>query len=360
MKQEKTPQSSLLEIKELSISFTQYERGIRQVELPVIRDLSVTVKEGQVVAVVGASGSGKSLLAHAVLGILPGNAALSGQLLYRGQELTPKRLETLRGKEIALMPQNVGYLDPLMKIRGQVRQGRKDPDRISAQRAVFQRHGLSARVEDQYPFELSGGMARRVLVSAAVLGNPRLIIADEPTPGLHLEAAQKTLAHFRELADQGSGVLLITHDLELATAVADRVVVFYAGVTVEEASVQDFEEESRLRHPYTKALFHAMPKNGFQFISGNQPYVKDLPAGCPFGPRCAWFTEECKEEIPLRPLWDGWVRCVHTEEEPQGIRMGEALQGRIRMGETLQGGIQIEENLKGAKPDLENSEGGTR
>lgn len=304
--------NELLEIKDLNVTFTQYERGIRQTALPVIRGLSVSVKEGEMVAVLGSSGSGKSLLAHAILGILPGNASVSGTIRYKGAELTEERLKQLRGTEISLMPQNVGYLDPLMKIGPQVRKGKNDPETLRRQRQVFERHGLGTEVEDLYPFELSGGMARRVLVCSTVLDQPTLIIADEPTPGLHLSAAQKTLAHFRELADAGSGVLLITHDAQLAFTVADRVVVFYAGLTVEEALVSDFEREETLRHPYTKALYRALPQNGFQFEPGVQPYVKDLPKGCPYGPRCERFTEECRAEIPLRPLRGGFVRCVHA------------------------------------------------
>ena len=95
--------------------------------------------------------------------------------------------------------------------------------------------------------------------------------------------------------------------------VADRVVVFYAGTTVDDASVKDFEKEENLRHPYSKALWRAMPQNGFRFIQGVQPYVKDLPEGCPFGPRCAQCTEECKGAIPYRQVRAGRVRCIHAE-----------------------------------------------
>ena len=111
----------------------------------------------------------------------------------------------------------------------------------------------------------------------------------------------------------GAGVLVITHDLELALETADRIAVFYAGTTLEEATVSDFEREETLRHPYSKALWRAMPKNGF--VSGEQPYVKDLPGGCPFAPRCGRCTEECRKgEIPSREIRGGRVRCLHLEE----------------------------------------------
>lgn len=300
---------TVLSVEHLSVTFIQYERGWHKVKLPVIQDLSLTVREGEMVAVVGSSGSGKSLLAHAVLGILPYNASAGGNIIYDGEPLTEKRLKKLRGRELMLVPQSVSYLDPLMKIGAQVRKGQKDAGSREKCRQVLGRYGLQEETEDLYPFELSGGMARRVLISTAVMEQPRLVIADEPTPGLHIEAAKRVLSHFREIADEGAGVLLITHDLELALEVADRIVVFYAGTTVEEASVADFEEEDGLRHPYTKALYRAMPQHGFQPTQGIQPYVKDMPDGCAYGPRCPWRDEACGGKIDYRDLHGGRVRC---------------------------------------------------
>lgn len=303
----------ILEIKNLSISFQQYDKGFARTDLDVIRDLNVTIHEGEMVAVVGSSGSGKSLLAHGILGILPYNGALGGTILYDGKELTQKRKEELRGNEIVLVPQSVAFLDPLMKIGPQIRKGKKDPASKEKLNRIFEGYHLEQDVQDLYPFELSGGMNRRVLVSTAMMGTPRLVIADEPTPGLHMKMVRRVMSHFRELADQGAGVLLITHDLEQALEVADRVVVFYAGTTVEDADVKDFAKEETLRHPYSKALWRALPQNGFQFIGGTQPYVKDMPEGCPFGPRCDRYCEKCKGEIPYRKLRGGRVRCLNAE-----------------------------------------------
>lgn len=303
----------ILEIQNLSVSFQQYDKGFGRTDLDVIRDLNVTIHEGEMVAVVGSSGSGKSLLAHAVLGILPYNSVLGGTILYDGEELTQKRKEELRGNEIVLVPQSVAFLDPLMKIGPQIRKGKKDSESKRKLDGIFEGYHLKQEVQELYPFELSGGMNRRVLVSTAMMGNPRLVIADEPTPGLHMKMVRRVMSHFRELADQGAGVLLITHDLEQALEVEDRVVVFYAGTTVEDADVKDFAREETLRHPYSKALWRALPQNGFQFISGTQPYVKELPKGCPFGPRCEYFCEACEREIPYREVRGGKVRCISAE-----------------------------------------------
>ena len=305
----------ILEIQDLSISFRQYEKGIRQVDLPVISRLNVTVHEGEIVAVVGSSGSGKSLLAHAILGLLPSNAMCSGEFFFLQEPLTPERMEKLRGKEIALVPQSVTSLDPLMKVGKQVRRGRRDRETVSRQRELFSQYGLAQEVEEKYPFACSGGMSRRILLATALMENPRLIIADEPTPGMELSLAGKAMEDFRRFADMGNGVLLITHDIELALKVADRIAVFYAGTTVEEALVSDFESEELLRHPYTKALWRAMPRNGFHPIDGVQPYVKDLPKGCVFGPRCPDFSRECEGEIPERVIRCGTVRCIKCRED---------------------------------------------
>ena len=256
---EKAGSSPLLEVEHLEVSFLQYERGWSQKTIVPIRDLSLSVHSGEMVAVVGSSGSGKSLLAHAVMGLLPYNGSWKGDIRYRGEALTEKRLKKLRGREIVLVPQSVSYLDPLMRAGEQVRKGKRDSESREKCRRVLGRYGLGPETEERYPFELSGGMTRRVLIATAVQEEPRLVIADEPTPGLHMDAARRVMGHFREIADGGAGVLVITHDLELAAETADRIVVFYAGTNLEEATAGDFSSEECLRHPYSKALYRAMP-----------------------------------------------------------------------------------------------------
>lgn len=302
----------VLKLEHMNISFTQYDRGMHQTELPVIRDLDIEVRRGEVAAIVGSSGSGKSLLAHGVMGVLPYNARMGGSIQYLGEELTRERITKLRGKEIVMVPQSISSLDPLMKIGPQIRKGRKDPKTREKLKAVFRHYGLEEKTEDLYPFELSGGMSRRVLISMAMMEEPRLVIADEPTPGLDRKTAKRAMENFRNLADMGAAVLVITHDLELAMETADRISVFYGGTTIEEARAEDFQREESLRHPYTRALWRAMPGHGFQFIKGSQPYVKDLPKGCIFSPRCDQCRRECQGEIPYRDLRGGKVRCLYA------------------------------------------------
>ncbi len=304
---------TLLEIHDLSVSFRMYDGALEQKELQVISDLHLTVRPGEIVAVAGSSGSGKSLLASAILGILPGNATVKGHLHYKGKELTSKMQEQLRGTEIALVPQSVAYLDPLMKV-GKQADGHQKPYPTQRRRGLFQRLALPENTEKLYPFQLSGGMARRVLVSTALITDAQLILADEPTPGMSLEQALEALQMFRELANEGKAVILITHDIDLAFEFADRVAVFYAGTTVETAPVKDFQTgPDALRHPYSKALWRALPQNGFQPIDGFQPYAGNLPKGCLFAPRCPYATKQCQTQVPpTREIRGGEVRCFHA------------------------------------------------
>lgn len=303
----------LLDIRNLSISFRQYGKGLTRRDLQVILSLCLTISAGEIVAVAGASGSGKSLLAHAVLGLLPGNAVHTGHMRFGGQELTPELQCQLRGEGISLIPQSVAYLDPLMQVEQQVWGHKGGGERTTRQQEAFRRLGLADRVGQLYPFQLSGGMARRVLFSTAFVDDAQLIIADEPTPGMSPDQAVEALSALRELADRGKGVLLITHDIDLAVRFADRVAVFYAGTTVEEAPACDFQGAGEaLRHPYSKALWCALPQNGFQPIAGFQPSAGALPPGCLFAPRCALCTEDCHQELPpMRPVRGGKVRCIH-------------------------------------------------
>lgn len=291
-----------------------YDTGLEQYDLQVISNLTLDVKPGEIVAIAGSSGSGKSLLAHAVMGLLPGNASISGEISYKGKVLSQQDKESLRGTEMALVPQSVSYLDPLMKVGAQVRGDKADSQIRKAQKEIFERFHLKEGTENLYPFQLSGGMARRILVSTAVLSGARLIIADEPTPGLDVEMALEALQIFRELADEGKAVVLITHDIDLAFHIADRIAVFYAGTTVEIADAKDFlTGKEALRHPYSKALWEALPQNGFKPIPGFQPYAKYLPKGCLFSPRCPYKTGKCEKEIPMTEVRGGYVRCIHAD-----------------------------------------------
>ena len=299
----------MLSVRNLSIQFNRYTKTFERGKLEAVSSIDIEVGRGELVAVVGSSGSGKSLLAHAILGILPVNAEVSGSIRYNGEILTAKRLEKLRGGAIAFVPQSVTYLDPLMKIGSQVSGTHHAREEVAA---VFKRFSLAPEVMDMYPHQLSGGMARRVLVAAAVIGGAEFVIADEPTPGLSEDLAREAMSLFRELADSGCAVLLITHDIKLALSVSDRIAVFYAGMTVEIARREDFSGEGEnLRHPYTKALWKALPQNGFIPLPGFQPYSGSVTNRCVFYDRCSFAGSDCLGPIPAGEFQGGLVRCIY-------------------------------------------------
>jgi peptide/nickel transport system ATP-binding protein len=307
----------MLDIHNLSIWFSSYTFGLKKKEACVVRGLDLSIRPGQVMAVIGQSGAGKSLLAHALLGILPRNARVEGSISFQGEPLTPERLKVLRGRRIALIPQSVTSLNPLLRVGVQVARaaqlsGINKMDVPDAVRNSFTRYLLQEEVMSWFPFQLSGGMARRVLTATATVGKADLILADEPTSGLDPDAIRETLGHLRELADTGKAVLLITHDIEAALQVADMVTVFCAGSTVEVARADDFKEPDKLRHPYTRALLAALPTN--DFISAGLPPDRTFPAdGCSFHHCCNNQNSDCCRSVPeLKRADEGWVRCHHA------------------------------------------------
>ncbi|MDW0108436.1 ABC transporter ATP-binding protein [Sporosarcina aquimarina] len=304
----------LMEVRQLSLSFLQYGKGLREMRTQAITNFDMTIHRGEIVAVVGASGSGKSLLANAILGILPKNAELGGKLYFESEELTAEKQIRLRGKDIFLIPQSVNALDPLMKTGKQVEVVIKNKNRKSIRRNIFESLGLPPKTENLYPFELSGGMARRVLVSMAMASEAKLIIADEPTPGLDSEARNETLTLIKHLSNSGKGVMFITHDLDAAQSIADKVAVFYAGQTLEVADAKDFSGNGKsLRHPYSRALWNALPQNSFLPTSEVQQFTGQSPTGCLYRSHCPLSTDLCAQQQPEARMVDGgMVRCFHA------------------------------------------------
>lgn len=279
----------LLQVEGLSVSFRMYDAcapffRARQHEVEVISDLSVSVHVGEILAVVGASGSGKTLLADAIMGLFEPNAQVRGTIWFDSERQDAAGLAALRGAGISLVPQSVSHLNPLVPVGRQV-EGFGYPKaeatrRTARRRELFERYGLDEAVADLYPFELSGGMARRVLLCCALMDEPRLIIADEPTPGLDLELALRALADLRAFANEGGGVLLITHDIELALRIADRVAVFKDGTVVEEVPVSAFDSPETLEHPFSRELWHALPEHGFHAPAApSAPSLREFDLG---------------------------------------------------------------------------------
>ena len=253
---------NILEVKNLNIGFNMYDKLLNQKLHQMVFDLNVTIKKGEILAIAGSSGSGKSLMAHAILGILPKNTVVSAEIKFKNEIVDENRLSQLRGKEITFVPQSIAYLDPLMTIEDQLM--RKDINKQDFFK-VMDTLGFTKADLGKYPFQLSGGMARRVLIANTILSKADLIIADEPTPGLSLDLAIEVLNHFRNMANDGKGILLISHDIDLVCNVADKMAIFYGGHILETLNTKDFlKGEKYIRHPLTKAFWKALPQNDFE------------------------------------------------------------------------------------------------
>lgn len=260
----------LLQLDDVSVGFERYAgRGVlapRETRF-VMEHLSLSLHEGEILALVGASGSGKTLIADTIMGLFAANAQVTGRVWFDGDAMDKRSLTPLRGNRIAFVPQSVESLDPLQRVGRQIErlaQGMTKQEARARRRELFARYRLDEETARCYPFELSGGMARRVLLIGALMNRPRVIVADEPTPGLDMELAVRAMDDFRTFADEGGGVLLITHDIELALRVADRIAVFENGTVVEETAVTSFASPDLLQHPFSKALWHALPEHGME------------------------------------------------------------------------------------------------
>jgi peptide/nickel transport system ATP-binding protein len=309
--------SKLLEVEKLSISFSQYFKGLEQRELKVLSDLTMAVDDHEIWAVLGSSGSGKSLLAHAILGILPTNAKVSGSIRYKGKEMDDELKQELRGDKISFIPQSVNNLNPLMKVKDQAIGYIEDEDErkkmYEKQRKIFNQYDLSEEVDDMYPFQLSGGMARKVLISTALLNDPEIIIADEPTPGLDEKAVEETINNLIELKEQGIGMILITHDIHTAIETSDRIAILYLGYVIEITDTKNFTGDGeKLLHPYTRSLYRALPETDFELTEGHQPSYLHIPKGCPYHENCPHQVRECHYELPeLREVNGTIIRCFN-------------------------------------------------
>lgn len=260
----------LLQLDDVSVGFERYAgRGVlapRETRF-VMEHLSLSLHEGEILALVGASGSGKTLIADTIMGLFAANAQVAGRVWFDGDAMDERSLTPLRGNRIAFVPQSVESLDPLQRVGRQIErlaQGMTKQEARARRRELFARYRLDEETARCYPFELSGGMARRVLLIGALMNRPRVIVADEPTPGLDMELAVRAMDDFRAFANDGGGVLLITHDIELALRVADRIAVFQDGTVVEETAVASFASPDLLQHSFSRKLWHALPEHGMR------------------------------------------------------------------------------------------------
>jgi oligopeptide/dipeptide ABC transporter ATP-binding protein len=319
--------AALLEVTDLRVRFSRAGRPVH-----AVNGLTYRVEQGRMLAVIGESGSGKSVSSRALMGLLPPTALVSGSARFDGSELVglPEReMRRRRGADIAMVFQDpTRSLNPTMRVGVQITEAvraHSDLDRGAAKaRAVellqLVRLPAPERRFFEYPHQLSGGMRQRVMIAIALAGQPRLLIADEATTALDVTTQAQIMELLVELQERlGMAVLLISHDLGLAASYAQDVVVMYGGRAVEYAPADTLFASVRM--PYTRALLGAIPLLEREphallpVIPGQPPDPAALPAGCAFRPRCASAGERCTTAPPFAEHEPGhWWACWHPEE----------------------------------------------
>jgi peptide/nickel transport system permease protein len=318
----------LLNLQALS---TQFHVGGRVYK--AVNDVSLHVKPGECLGVIGESGSGKSVTALSVMGLVPSppGVVTSGAVRYEGDDLLDMPFEKLRqrrGDKVAYIFQDpLSTLHPLYRVGDQLKEAisvhHKVPDKELEQRAIELLRSVripnaADRIRN-YPHEMSGGMRQRVGIAMALANDPDVIIADEPTTALDVTVQAQILSLLDDLRrEHGLAIIFITHDFGVVAQLCDRVAVMYGGKIVEEGTTTDILDHPA--HPYTKRLMACVPELGagkreLAAIPGLPPIVSDLPPGCAFAPRCDKATDACKQgEIALEGGRHA-VRCIHPEEE---------------------------------------------
>lgn len=323
----------VLSVTDLAVNFPTHDGSVH-----AVRGVSYDLREGEVLGIVGESGSGKSVTSLAVMGLLPSSAQVSGSVLLRGKELlglSEKGLARVRGDEIAMIFQDpMSSLNPVYTIGWQIAEA------VTAHNAVSKAKARARAIElldivgipnaeervDSYPHEFSGGMRQRAVIAIGMANNPDVIIADEPTTALDVTVQAQVLETLTTAREQtGAAMVLITHDLGVVAGQADRVMVMYAGKPVEIGTVDDIFYTPRM--PYTLGLLGSLPRvdernqERLTPILGVPPSLINLPAGCPFAPRCPMAAEICRTEEPeLRPTTSAdHLAACHFSERLEGL-----------------------------------------
>jgi oligopeptide/dipeptide ABC transporter ATP-binding protein len=335
------PGEPLLAVEDLRVRFT---RGGRRIN--AVNGLSYELHPGRMQAIIGESGSGKSVSSRALMGLLPPTATVTGSIWFDGRELVglpEKEWRALRGGSIAMVFQDpTRSLNPTMRIGTQITEAvrahadvtKKEADERAVELLRMVRLPAPDRRFFEYPHQLSGGMRQRVMIAIALAGNPRVLVADEATTALDVTTQAQIMELLVELQDRlGTAVIMISHDLGLAASYAQDVLVMYAGRGVERAPTRTLFEHVRM--PYTHALLGAIPAlerephSLLPVTPGQPPDLSALPAGCPFRPRCPRATDTCLERPPFEEQEaQHWWACWHpTPDAPPDARPDETPDG---------------------------------
>lgn len=319
----------LLEVRDLQVEFDTKAGPAK-----AINGLNFTLHAGETLAILGESGSGKSVTAQTIMGILdmPPGKITGGEIRYRGDnmlQMTPEQRRKLRGVDISMIFQDaLSSLNPVLSVGWQISEmfrvhqgmGRKESREKSIE--LMKRVGIPAAEQrvDDFPHQFSGGMRQRIMIAMAIALDPDVLIADEPTTALDVTVQAQVMRLLKELqVAYDMGLILITHDLGVVADVADKIAVMYSGRVMEYANVYDIY--SQPGHPYTKGLLDSLPRidsedDRLNAIKGLPPSLTAMPSGCPFSPRCPFATDRCRTERPeLEDLGDGHLSACHYREE---------------------------------------------
>ena len=317
----------LLKINNLSIDYK-----VKDGYLSAVNKINLTINKGEIFALVGESGCGKSTIAHSLLQLLPAkNTVISGEAIFKGENLvnmSAKKIEHVRGKEISMIFQNpLDSLNPVFKVGNQVQEAilLDKVNKIDAWNKVidlFKQVKMPDAEEraNSFPHELSGGMRQRVMIAMMLSRNPELLIADEPTTALDVTIEAQILEILKQLRDNyDTSILLITHNFGLVAEIADKIGVMYAGEMIEMGDV--YEIFKNPIHPYTKLLMQALPRitknhGRLTTIEGSVPRITEKKEECRFANRCPYATDKCRnQEPPLVVLENGHsYRCFKARE----------------------------------------------
>lgn len=308
-------EQSLLQVSNLVVEYRTRHGPVR-----AANHISFEVKTKETFCLVGESGCGKSVVALALMGLLPPNALVSGEVRYKGRDLLPYSTlgqKLVRGRDIAMIfEQPMGCLNPVMSIGEQIMEAFKVRRECSQQEArleakrLLEEVGISSQRFRNHPHELSGGMQQRVMIAMALASQPKLLIADEPTTSLDVTVQYQIIYLLRELKERyAMSLLLITHDLGVVAEMGDRVAAMYAGELLEISNVYDFFLAPG--HPYSRALIKVVEGNSLNPIRGNVPSLTDPLQGCSFFPRCPEAIPLCREIRPKTSYFDNKMERCH-------------------------------------------------
>lgn len=302
---------TILEVKNLRTYFKRKDGVVKAVD-----GISYKLDRGETLAIVGESGSGKSVSVTSIMGLIKTGrmAQVQGEAFFKGKnlfELSKRKLRDIRGNEISMIFQDpMSSLNPTMKIGEQIiepllwhgKANRKEAKQIGLK--LLEEVGIPSPETrfNNYPFEFSGGMRQRVMIAMALIGDPDLLIADEPTTALDVTVQSQILGLIQKMQEKkNTSIILITHDLAVASSFCSRVIVMYAGHVMEEGPMAEFIRNPV--HPYSQGLLNSTPVLGdgrerLEAIKGQPPNLKNVPSGCPFAPRCKKCIDICHSEVP--------------------------------------------------------------